>query len=282
MDTEFRLPREWDSLPHWVKDELLSSSKDLNFYSWHIQKLMHHGENMKAVWQLLEKHRQSFSRKGPVYSLLCLLHQAACGSDPGLPRSDDDRQAINKAIQKHAVGFATQIERLGTGSVFESYPLTITNAVRTAARDSTENEVIKLFRESKDRIMEVLDCEEISSEARKQVATQLELLYSDVESELMRLFLDPRESMRAIAQGSQEWVDACGWNRNDIIWHIGCRVRNWFGRDHFATTATLVTAITGEEVSEGVVAGAMRRQKTLSLRKVKTESEDIKWESDRD
>lgn len=133
MDMELRLPREWDSLPHWVKDELLYGSEDLPFYSWHIQRLVDHGENMKAVWPLFDKHRRSFPHKGPVHSLLRLLHQAALGPDPGLSRTDDDRQAISEAVHKYVDGIARQIDRLGTGSAFGLYPLGIASAVSVAA-----------------------------------------------------------------------------------------------------------------------------------------------------
>lgn len=57
MDMESSLPQEWNSLPLWVKDELLNGSSDFPFCSWHIQRLVGHGENMKAVWQLFDKRR---------------------------------------------------------------------------------------------------------------------------------------------------------------------------------------------------------------------------------
>ena len=270
MGMELRLPGEWDSLPHWVKDELLNGSRDLPFYSWHIQKLVDHAENMKAVWHLFDKHRESFKFKGAVHSLLCVLHYAALGPDPGQPRTDDDRQAISGAIQKHVEGLARQIERLGTGSAFGLYPLGIANAVDLAAWDKAEEKVTRPFLLATEQILAALDCAGIAADARKSVADQLEGLQYEIEREVMAIYSDPRESMRALAAGAQEWAEDCGWGRDDIIWHIGSSVRDWFGHNHFSATATLTTAITGNEVSEDVVAGVMKRRlRMLSHQKVK-------------
>ncbi|KRG46049.1 hypothetical protein ARC20_06520 [Stenotrophomonas panacihumi] len=270
MDVELHLPREWDSLPHWVKDELLTGSRDLPFYSWHIQKLVDHAENMKAVWHMFDKHRESFKFKGPVHSLLCVLHYAALGPDPGQPRTDDDRQAISGAIQKHVEGLARQIERLGTSSAFGLYPLGIASAVGVAAWDKAENKVTQPFESTTEQILAVLDRVGIAADARKSVADQLEALQYEIEHEVMELYSDPREAMQALATGAQEWAEDCGWGRYDIIWHIGSSVRDWFGRNHFSATATLTTAITGNEVSEDVVAGVMKRRlRMLSHQKVK-------------
>lgn len=270
MDTELRLPQEWNSLPRWVKDELVNGSRDLPFYSWHIQRLVDHDENMKAVWRLLDKHRASFTYKEPVHSLLCVLHQAAIGTDPGLSRTDDDRQAISDALQKSVDGLARQIERLGTGSAFGMYPLGIASAIGSAAWEKAEEKVAEPFQSTTEQILAVLDRAGIAADIRKHVASQLESLQYEIEHEVMDLYSDPRESVQALATGAQEWVRDYGWGRDDIIWHIGSNVREWFGYNHFSTTATLTTAITDNEVSEDVVAGVMKRKlKRTSRRKVK-------------
>ena len=270
MDMESRLPQEWNSLPLWVKDELLNGSRDLPFYSWHIQRLVDHSENMKAVWELFDKHRELFTHKGPVHSLVCVLHQAALGPDPGLSRGDDDRQAISDAVEKHVDGLARQIERLGTGSAFGLYPFGIASAVGVAAWGKAEEKVAEPFQSTTEQILGMLDRAGIATDARKSVAGQLEALQYEIEHEVMELYSDPRESMRALATGAQEWAKDCGWRRDDIIWHIGNSVRDWFGRNHFSATATLTTAITGNEVSEDVVAGVMKRRlRMLSHQKVK-------------
>ena len=270
MDTELRLPQEWSSLPLWVKSELINGSSDLPFYSWHIQRLVDHSENMKAVWQLFNKHRETFTHKGPVHSLVCVLHQAALGPDPGLPRGDDDRQAISDAVQKHVDGLARQVERLGTGSAFGRYPLGIASVVGVAAWDKAEEKVAEPFQSAMEQILVVLDRAGIAADTRRSVAGQLEALQYEIEHEVMELYLDPRESIQALATGAQEWAKDCGWGRDDIIWLIGSSVRGWFGRNHFSTTATLTTAVTGNEVSEDVVAGVIKRRlRMLSQQKVK-------------
>lgn len=270
MDKEPRLPREWNSLPLWVKDELLNGSRDLPFYSWHIQMLVDHSENMKAVWQLFDEHRESFTHKGPVHSLVCMLHYAALGPDPGQTRSDNDRQVISEAVQKHVDGLARQLERLGTGSAFGLYPLGIASAVSAAAWDKAEEKVAGPFQSTTEQILAVLDRAGVAADTRESVAGQLEALQYEIEHEIMAIYSDPRESMRALATGAQEWAKDYGWERDDIIWHIGNSVRNWFGRNHFSATATLTTAITGYEVSEDVVAGVIKRRlRLLSHQKVK-------------
>lgn len=270
MDMESSLPQEWNSLPLWVKDELLNGSSELPFYSWHIQRLVDHSENMKAVWQLFDKHRESFTYKGPVHSLVRVLHFAALGPDPGQIRSDDDRQMISDAIQKHVCGLARQVERLGTGSAFGLYPLGIASAVGVKAWDKAVEKVTEPFQSTTEQILEVLDRAGISADTKKSVAAQLEALQYEIEHEVMEIYSDPRESMQALASGAQEWAKDCGWERDDIIWHIGSSVRDWFGRNHFSETATLTTAIIGNEVSEDVVAGVMkRRMRMLSHQRVK-------------
>lgn len=64
------LPKESEGLPLWVKEELRYGSKDLPFYSWHNQRLVVHGDNMRAAWCLSEKHREPFRWEVPVHSLL--------------------------------------------------------------------------------------------------------------------------------------------------------------------------------------------------------------------
>lgn len=264
------LPKEWEGLPLWVKDELLYGSADLSFYSWHIQRLVDHGENMKAVWHLFEKQRTSFTRRAPVHSLLCVLHQAAIGLDPGQPRSDDDRQAIADAVQKHVDGLAVQIDRLGTGSAFGLYPAWIASAVGAAAWNRAEKKVAEPFQETTEQILAALDRAGIPADVSKSVASRLESLHYEIEHEVIELYSDPRESTRALATGAQEWAETCGWSRDDIIWHIGSSVRDWFGRNHFSATATLTTAITGNEVSDDAAAGVIKRRlRSLSHQKVK-------------
>ena len=270
MDMESRLPQEWNSLPLWVRDELINGSTDLPFYSWHIQRLVDHSENMKAVWPLFDKHRESFTYKGPVHSLVCVLHQAALGPDPGLSRTDDDRQAISEAVHKYVDGIARQIDRLGTGSAFGLYPLGIASAVSVAAWNKAEKKVAEPFQSTTEQILAVLDSAGIAAETRKSVARELESLQYEIEHEVMELYSDPRESMQALATGAQDWAKDNGWGRDDIIWHIGSSVRDWFGRNHFSATATLTTAITGNEVSEDIVAGVIKRRlKSQSHREVK-------------
>ena len=110
----------------------------------------------------------------------------------------------------------------------------------------------------------------IPAKIRKSVANQLESLHYEIEHEVMELYSDPRESMKTLADGAQEWAETCGWGRDDIIWHIGSNLMDWFGGRHYASTATLTTAITGREVSEDVVAGVIKRRlRALSHQKVK-------------
>lgn len=267
---ELHLPREWDSLPHWVKEELLSGRENYSIYNWLISRLAEHGENMKSVWCLFDKHRETFKLKGPVESLLCVLHYAVHGRDPGQSRTDDDRQAIAHAVQKYVDELTRQIKWLGTGSAFGPYPLGIASAVGVAAWDKAEEVVAKPFLSAAEQILAVLDREGVAADTRKFVTEQLETLQYEIEHEVMELYSDPRESMQALATGAQEWAEDYGWGRDDIIWHIGSSVRDWFGRNHFAATATLTTAITGEEISEDVVAGVMKRRlRVLSHQKVK-------------
>lgn len=283
MDMESRLPQEWNSLPLWVKSEVLHAPERYAFYKWYISRLAEHSENMKAVWHLFDKHRESFTYKGPVYALVRLLHQVTIGLDPGLPRSDDDRRAIADAIQRHVDGLERQIGRLGTGSVFGLYPAEIASAVGAAAWEKAEAKVARPFQLAVGQILEVLDRDGISAEVREFVVGQLESLRSEMEHEVEVVQTDPRESLRTLAAGAQEWADTCGWGRDNIIWHIGRSVRYWFGRNHFSATSTLTTAITGNEVSEDVVAGVMKRQqRSLSLRKIKVEIGNSPRESDRD
>ena len=89
MDMKSRLPQEWNSLPLWVKDEVLYAPEDYAVYSWYISRLAEHSENMKAVWKLFESNSPAFERKSPTMRLLWLLHGAKNGTDPGLERTDD-------------------------------------------------------------------------------------------------------------------------------------------------------------------------------------------------
>ena len=92
MDMKSRLPQEWNSLPLWVKDEVLYAPEDYAVYSWYISRLAEHSENMKAVWKLFESNSPAFERKSPTMRLLWLLHGAKNGTDPGLERTDGDRR----------------------------------------------------------------------------------------------------------------------------------------------------------------------------------------------
>ncbi|MBZ0087183.1 MAG: hypothetical protein K8F33_03670 [Thermomonas sp.] len=283
MDMESRLSQEWNSLPPWVKSEVLQAPKHYAFYKWYISRLAEHSENMKAVWRLFDKHRGAFRRNTPLRSLLCVLHQAVLGPDPGQPRSDDDRRAIADAIQKHVDGLERQIGRLGTGAVFGLYPVEIASEMAVAAWKKAEAKVARPFQTAAGQMLAVLDSAGISAEVRAFVIGQLTSLQYEIEHELEVIHTDPRESLRTLATSAQEWADTCGWCRDDIIWHIGSSIRDWFGRNHYSETATLTTAITGNEVSEDVVAGVMRRrQRSLSLRKVKVEIGNSPRESDRD
>jgi len=200
------LPKEWESLPRWVKEELLYGSEDLPFYSWHIQRLVDHGENMKAVWRLLEKHRQSFTWKGPVHSLLCLLHEAVLGLDPGQMRSDDDRQTIANAVRKHADGLTTYIKCLGTGSPFGLYPFGIASTVGITAWEKAEETISKPFRSAAEEIQEVLDRAGVPKGVRKSMADRLESLQFEIEQEFAQLYSDPRETLMSLADGALEWA----------------------------------------------------------------------------
>lgn len=282
MDMEQPLMREWSSLPHWVKDELASDTRKFHFYRWYIQKLVNHGENMKSVWALFEKNRESFKRRGPVYSLVRDLHTAALGTDPGRSRTDDDRKSIHEAVQKHVDGLTRQIERLGTGSPFGPYPIGIANAADAPAWTHTEKKVSEPFQSTSEGILEALNQAGVSVEIRRTVADGLEWLKGEVEREVLELYLDPREPMRTLAAGAKEWAENCGWGRDDIIWYIGGSVRYWFGGNHFSAVATLVTALTDMEVSEDVVAGVIKRHsKSRGARKVKVEIKNGSREFDR-
>lgn len=279
---EARLPKEWETLPLWVKDELIYGSEELEFYRWHVQRLVDHSENMKAVWRLFEAHRESFTWKGPVHSILDLVHQAAIGRDPGHRRTDDDRQAIADDVQKHVDGLSRQLARLSTGAAFGLYPARVAAAVSIAALAEAEKRITEPFQSATERILADLDRVEIPSAIRRSVADQLELLHYEMEQEFMELYSDPREQIKTLADGAKEWAESGGWDRDDIIWHIGGSLRDWFGGNHYAATATLATAIVGEEVSEDVVAGVIkRRQRSKSPQKVKVKREDSSGGFDR-
>lgn len=253
------IPPQWDSLPDWVKDELQHGSRDLLFYNWHITRLVTHSENMKAVWRLFDQHRESFAPKGPVLSLLEMLHFSFLGPDPGRSRTDADRKVISAAISKHVAGLTKQIDRLAAGSPFGVYPFWIACLVDGVAWKKVEKMVTEPFRETAQQIEAELNRVGVAVDVLDTVGIRLESLQFEMEREAMELFADPRASMEAIAESAKEWAEDCGWGRDDIIWEIGNHVIEWFGHNHFAVTATLTTAITSQEVTEDVVAGVIKR-----------------------
>lgn len=282
MSTERLLPKEWSSLPRWVKEELLYGAPNLFCYSGYIQRLVDHGENMKGVWRLFETRRHTFTGRRPVYSLLSMLNEAGDGLDPGLRRSDDDRKAVAGYVETHVTGLLTQISRLGSGAKFGQYPLEVTNVVGLAAWENAQEKLSEPFKEASVGITGALDSAAVDPDVKKHILGHVEWLYLETERLFMELHSDPRPSIKALAAGTKEWEITCKWGKSDAIWHIGSKLKYWFEVDQFAAAATLATAIHGEDVSEASVSSVMKaRRKLQSLRNVKVKSKINSCGSDR-
>lgn len=253
------LPKEWESLPLWVKHELLLSSEHLHIYNWHIQQLVNHGENMKAVWQLFESNREVFEHTGPVSSLLCLLNGAKHGTDPGYLRTDDDRRSIAEDVRKHANALLKLIHRLGTGGTFGMYPLGVANTIDLVAYEVASERGGSLFKGAIEAISSHLDEADIAIDAKRSIAQQLDDLRGEVAFEMMNLVSDPRVSLSALIDATDQWAKECGWGRSEAVWHVAATLKDWFGGNQLSATATLATAIFDEEISVKSVDGILTR-----------------------
>ncbi len=261
MTTVRQLPREWRLLPQWVKNELTYGTKELPFYNWHIQQLVDHDDSMKTVWRLFENNRHHFIRKGTVHSLLRLLHQSTVGLDPGQPRTDTDRRSIADDVSKHVNALIKLIGRLGTGGAFGAYPLGVMKSIDAVAIDFVKERCGRQFDACKKEFQAILDEDKFPADAKNPLMQQLDCLQSEIELEGMNLLMDSRISLKALADSTSVWAKTCGWSRNDSIWYIGSTLKDWFGCNQFSATATLATAIRGEEISRDSVAGIMKRKR---------------------
>lgn len=259
MSVPTQLPLEWETLPAWVKDELINGSEDLSFYSGYIHRLVAHGENMKAVWRMFESHTEGFQYEGRVHSLVGLLHYANHGPDPGYTRSGADRRSIASDVRKHVDALLKLTDRLGTGGGFGMYPLGVTEAIILVDDAVSANVVERLLEPHMQAFLAHTDGGDVPTDTKNFIVQQLEYLQTDLELEVLKLTSDPRPSLRALADATSEWARTCGWERNDAICRIGDTLKVWFGCSQLAATATLATAVLDEEISVDVVAGVLKR-----------------------
>lgn len=252
-------PFTWDALPPWVRSEVEQGRVDLEFYQPYLQRLADHSENMKPVWRLLDKHREVFGDVGPVAWLLKLLHWAKTGPDPGSQRSAEDRRYIADDVRKHVDALTRSMDRLATDGGFGMYPFLVADRMYAVAHDTAADRSQLAFQDSKELFAHV-DDGVLSTDGRQLVLGELESIRRHVEAELADVFMDPRHSLRTLAEAVDVWARGGTWSRNDVVGCIGSALREWFGGNHPGPTATLASAILDEEISADAAAGVLRRR----------------------
>lgn len=253
------LPWEWRALPLWVKAELVSDAEHLSCYSSHLQKLVEHNDLMGDVWESLKSASPRFGFQGRVRALLEILHLAVLGLDPGLPRTDHDRQLIAEELAKHVQGALRQLERLGTGAEPSRYPIPVEGALDIAATEWVDEQVGGRFVAARRRISARLEAAGVDAAARTEILSVITSVQWDIEVEITHLYMDPKPSLRALASATTDWAADSRWERNQIIQHIADELADWLGGSQHAATATLATIVCGNEVSEDAVAGVLKR-----------------------
>lgn len=274
------LPWEWRVFPSWVREELVNDAGHLSYYNWHLQKLAEHNDLMGEVWVSLESASHRFGRKGRVGALLEVLHLAVLGLDPGLPRTDDDRQQIADGLAKHLQEVLRQLERLGTGADPGRYPLPIAGALYIAAAEWVDKPVAGHFDSTRRRVSARLEAAGVDADSKAKILSDLAALQWDMESELTELCMDPKPRLLALARATGEWAENCRWERNEVIQHIAQELQGWLGGSQHGSTATLATIVCGDEVSEDAVAGVMKRaaRKAQQSRKSRSLSGKLRTE----
>ncbi|GAA3913876.1 hypothetical protein GCM10022229_03480 [Luteimonas lutimaris] len=296
------LPKEWRSLPQWVKAELAEDVEYFAGYDEVICTLVRHGASMHPVWELLYSKRDAFERAGeqarkdgrikefdrsasdkdllgiladllsgsqvtyrekggrpwgPVRSLLVMLQFVMADVDPGLERSNADRAAIAAAVEGHVMGLCKQLDRLGNGAMFGMYPAAIASEVSRGAWQCVDERIPKQFDVAKERILKRLDGAGVAGVVRQAVIDDLAALQYSMEDGVESVYLDPRPSIKTLADGAKEWSDTCNWGRNDVIRHIAASLHGWIGCHQLTATQILATIALGQDVSESTVRNAV-------------------------
>lgn len=277
IDTEDSLatvacwPREWAPLPGWVRDEVLDGPADLLFYDWYLWKLAQHAENMKAVWALFDSHRDVFGGKGPLHALLELLFRAKLETSLAEWRLQDDRRSIAEGVREHVDALFKLMKRLGHGCNSDMYPPGVTDAIDAATEQVAQERAGQALHAALAEAFASMDEADIPVDTKMFTAELDRHVHAAVELEMT----DLRLTLNVLADATEKWASACGWDRSDVIWRVGSKLHEWFGSDHFAAAATLVTAILEEEISVGSVEKIMKRRRALIAQDVNSEKAKI-------
>ncbi len=258
--TSRAVPKEWGDLPEWVKEEWIHGHRDLPFYRPYMQRLVDHVANMAVVWKLLDSKRDAFALKGPLHSLLCLLHSCSLGLDPGSSRTRQDRVAIASDVQKHTVALIKQIDRLGNGPTFGGYPFIVAKSMDDAAWKMINTDVTAPFQEVLDDIESGAIDLDLSDAARVRLTGVIEALRNDLELQTRQRYSDPRPALRSLSDGVSAWAKDAEWNRSDKIFFLATELRRLLKGRHDDAVAILASVLLEEEVTSDAVKGVMKRR----------------------
>lgn len=195
---------------------------------------------------------------GPVRSLLVMLYAAVSDVDPGLERSNADRDAIATSIALHVRELGKQMERLATGSPFGIYPGVISSAMDRGAWECAQSALPNHFEVAKSHIHERLLAAGVAEGLCQKVLDDLRDLQYEFETEIQDVYRDPQPSLQSLAAGAREWSEICTWGRNDVIRYIASGLRSWFGLHQPVATQILATVVLGDEISESTVRNVVR------------------------
>lgn len=260
MTTKQTTPKEWNSLPQWVREEWERGRLDNAFHRPLMQRLVDHSANMATVWKLLDSKRDSSTRTGPLGSLLSLMRIASSGMDPGSNRSRADRLAIAGEIQKHAEALIKQIDRIGSSSPFGTHPALLADSMDQAAAKIADSHVTTPFQAVIDEIESGSMDLELSDAAKNRLIEEIEYLRNELELRVRRLYSDPRPALRTLSDGVQGWAEEATWGRSEKILSIADGVESLLKGRHDAAAATIASALLDEEVTPDMVKGVMSRR----------------------
>lgn len=252
MTIERQLPREWGSLPQWVKEELINGPADLPIYNWCIQRLVDHGVSMKPVWELLLRHKDQFP-KGQVTELLRLLHFGKHGPWPDDRRSAGSRQDIARQIAKDAKNLVKRLDWLTEGKKFPNYPWAMQEQMDRSLASHFDRGARKDLRRASRKIIRVLCERDVDRETRREVGKWLFSIELEVEAESRRLLLDARMALGVLVDSCMHWSKGDSWSHIDFVKSIGHVLKECFHGDPSEAIATLATAIFDQEVEPDAV-----------------------------
>lgn len=252
-------------LPDWAKKDFRKLEKgEYALLGPYMLDLALHDVAAREIWEMLERERTAFTKRGPLHFLLKVLWRADHALRSPLLKKRTDAVKITMAADatKLIAKLNKMLANLREPAFKNVLPASIEQDVSDAVARKIRPVLMDVMLGS--GLSELVDCRQSDdvdgvAHSTSEPEDEGEAASMDqLEWEISQALSDPSLVLNGLASGLAKWKAEENLKQTDVVIYIAGEFTSRLNRDVFPIVSTLMTVL-GRNVSEDAVRKAVRR-----------------------